>query len=191
MSKFASLPVRSTLIQSILFLAAVAIVNVPLAAQVAPGHEAAGLSGRRAPSFALQDSNMQERDILDYRGHWLLIDFMRTDCPHCKGLTKLLEATKEKNGLKISVLSIVLAPPETQVTVGKYIAENKVTGPILFDMGQVAIAYFKASPQRPSFDTPHLFAVNPQGIIVKDWTQAGVEQPGFLAELQQLIDGKK
>ena len=37
------------------------------------------LSGRRAPSFSLSDSALKQHDILDYRGRWLLIDFMRTD----------------------------------------------------------------------------------------------------------------
>jgi hypothetical protein len=53
----------------------------------------------------------------------------------------------------------------------------------------VAIAYFKATPQNPSFDSPHLFAINPNGMIVKDWTQAATMSPGFLAELDQLIAG--
>jgi peroxiredoxin len=41
------------------------------------------LSGRRAPSFALPDSSLKSHDILDSRGHWVLLDFMKTDCPHC------------------------------------------------------------------------------------------------------------
>ena len=39
------------------------------------------LSNRRAPSFSLPDSAMRQHDILDYRGSWLLLDFMKTDCP--------------------------------------------------------------------------------------------------------------
>jgi len=171
------------------------LANLSIAQAPPPAGGAGGvrlLSGRRAPSFALQDSNMTERDILDYRGHWLLIDFMRTDCPHCKALTKLLEGVKAKVGAsKVSILSVVLAPPDNQGTVGKYIAENHVTSPILFDMGQVAIAYFKATPQRNSYDTPHLFAVDPAGNIAWDWSTTAVEQPGFEAELEQILNAKK
>jgi peroxiredoxin len=146
-----------------------------------------GLSGRRAPSFSLPDSSMKQHDLLDYRGRWLLVDFMRTDCPHCLELTKLLESKKAQFGAKVAVLAVVIAPPDNQATVAKYIATSKTTSPVVFDQGQMAISFFKATPTNSSFDTPHLFAINPQGMIVKDWTEAGVESPGFAAELDALL----
>jgi len=85
------------------------------------------------------------------------------------------------------VLSVVISPPATQQTVAQYIAETKITSPIVFDQGQMSISYFKATPQNSNIDTPHLFAINPQGIIVKDWTQPQVELPGFLTELERVI----
>ncbi len=150
-----------------------------------------GLSGRRAPGFSLPDPNFNQHDLADYRGKWLLIEFMRTDCPHCKMLSKLLESTKGKYGTKFAVLDIVIAPPDNQATVNAYIAENKITNPIVFDQGQVALAYFKATPARPSFDTPHLFAIDPNGNIARDWSQADVEDKVFPGLLDALINGKK
>jgi peroxiredoxin len=146
-----------------------------------------GLTNRRAPSFSLPDSNLRQHDILDYRGNWLLLDFMETNCPKCKELSVKLEAAKKKYGRKVGVLSIVITPPETQATVAKYVAETKMTTPILFDSSQVAISYFKATPRNPTFDTPHLFAINPNGLIVKDWAFPATQGLGFLAELDQLI----
>ena len=104
---------------------------------------------------------------------------MKTDCPVCKQLSVKLEGLKKKYGAKVAVLSIVITPPETQATIAKYVAETKTTTPIVFDSSQVAISYFKATPQNPAFDTPHLFAINPAGMIVKDWGQGGVESPGI------------
>jgi len=150
---------------------------------------AQGLTNRRAPSFSLPDSALRQHDILDYRGSWLLLAFTETNCPKCKELSIKLEAVKKKYGVKVNILSIVLAPPETQASVAKLVAETKMTTPVLFDSSQVAIAYFKATPQNPSFDSPHLFAINPNGMIVKDWTQPATASPGFLAELDQLIAG--
>jgi len=150
---------------------------------------AQGLINRRAPSFSLPDSGMQQHDLLDYRGSWLFLDFMKTDCPVCKDLSVKLEGVKKKYGPKAAILSIVITPPETQATIAKYMAETKTTGTIVFDLSQVAISYFKATPQNPAFDTPHLFAINPAGLIVKDWGQAGVQNPTFLSELDQLIAG--
>jgi peroxiredoxin len=148
------------------------------------------LSGRRAPSFALPDSALKSHDILDSRGHWVLLDFMKTDCPHCRELSKKLEGVKGRYGAKVEILSILIAPPETTATVAKYVADNKLTSAFLFDQGQVAVTYFRATPANPQFDTPHLFAIDPNGMIVRDWNQLGVEAPGFLAELDQLLNKK-
>ncbi len=150
---------------------------------------AQGLSNRRAPSFSLPDSALQQHDILDYRGSWLLLEFMNTDCPHCKELSIKLEGVKKKYGLKVAILSVVVTPPETQASVAKYVAETKITTPIVFDQGQMTIGYFKATPQNPAFDTPHLFAISPTGMIVKDWSQGSAQAPTFLSELDQLIVG--
>jgi peroxiredoxin len=148
------------------------------------------LSGRRAPSFDLPDSKLAYHDILDYRGRWLIVDFMKTDCPHCKALSKTLEEVKAKYGAKIDMLSVVI-PPENTATVAKYIAENHVTFPIVFDSSQVAAAYFKASPERPGFDTPHWFAISPAGMIMYDWAQGAADDKEWVKQLDELIAGKK
>ena len=158
------------------------LAAVPLAAQ--------GLSGRRAPSFSLPDSTLKQYDILDYRGRWLLLDFMTTSCPHCKAMSKTLEEVKAKYGAKVAILSIVL-PPDNMTTVGRYIGENKVTSPILFDGSQVAASYFKATPAHPSFDTPHVFAIDPNGLIVRDWGQSAADSKEWMKELDALMAGKK
>jgi peroxiredoxin len=147
-----------------------------------------GLSGRRAPSFALPDSSMKAYDIFEYRGHWLVIDFMKTDLPASKPLSKQLDQLKARLGAKVVILSIVL-PPDNTATAAKYIGETKTTIPILFDSGQTAMWYFKATPQHPSFDSPHLFVINPQGMIVRDWTQTDIERGGYMPQLEALFAG--
>ena len=112
---------------------------------------AQALSNRRAPSFSLPDSTLRQHDILDYRGTWLLIDFTETSPAKCKELSVKLEAVKKKYGVKVNVLSIVLAPPETQATVAKLVAETRMTTPVLFDSSQVAIA---SSACAPRLDSP-------------------------------------
>ena len=150
-----------------------------------------GQTQRRAPSFSLPDSTFKQHDILDYRGHWLLIDFMKTDCPHCKALSKTLEQVKMRYGAKISMLSIVV-PPENLTTVAKYVAENKTTTPILFDSGQVAASYFNLTPTSGGgFDTPHWFAVNPNGMIMGSWGQGSADGQDWVKELSQLMAGNK
>ena len=147
-----------------------------------------GLSGRRAPSFALPDTSLKPYDILDYRGRWLVIDYMKTDRPASKTLSKELDQLKARMGAKVGVLAIVL-PPDNTATVAKYISDTKTAVPILFDSGQTAMWYFKATPQHPQFDSPHLFVINPQGTIVKDWNQMDIERGGYMPQVEALLAG--
>ena len=80
---------------------------------------------------------------------------VQTTCPHCRTLAIMLEELKAKLPGKVEVLEIV-EPPDNTGTVGKFLADNKLTIPIVFDSYLVAQAYFKATPSNPSFDTPHL-----------------------------------
>lgn len=159
---------------------------------------AQGLSNRRAPSWNLPDSNLKHYDVLDYRGKWLVLDFMITNCPHCKTLSGILEQVQSKYSGKLAVLSVTITPPEDQRSVAAYIKENKISNPILFDMGQVAAMYLMITPQKPTFDTPHLFIIDPNGTIVRDWgygdsTKTLMEGTGagLFKELDALINAKK
>jgi peroxiredoxin len=126
-------------------------------------------SGRRAPSFSLPDVGMTQHDILDYRGKVLIVKFMQTKCEKCQVLTKMFESKlKPKYGDQLGVLDIVV-PPDTFDDVKKYQGVFKTTSPILFDMGQVAGSYVKASPQRPALYFPHIFLIDQNGMIRNDW----------------------
>ena len=147
-----------------------------------------GLSGRRAPSFTLPDAKMKSYDILDYRGRWLVLDYMKTDRPASKPLTKELEQLKARLGAKVAILSILL-PPDNTATAAIYVKETKTTLPILFDSGQTGMWYFKVTPEHPQFDSPHLFVINPQGMLVRDWNQVDIEHGGYMPKLEALLTG--
>jgi peroxiredoxin len=155
----------------------------------APVARAQNLSGRRAPSFNLPDAKGVQHDILDSRGKWLFIEYMDTNCPFCKDLSKGLEGLRLKYAAKMDIYAVTISPPANQQTVNGYIAETKINFPVLFDYGQTAISYFKATPQNPSFDTPHLFAIDPNGQIVKDWGQSAGRDPKLLKEVEALVTG--
>jgi peroxiredoxin len=160
-------------------------VAIFLVAAVATGQ---GLSGRRAPSFALPDANMKSYDILDYRGRWLVLDFMKTDGPGSKPLSKELEQLKTRLGAKVAILAILL-PPDNTATAASYVKATKTTIPILFDSGQTGMWYFKLTPQHSRFDSPHLFLINPQGMLVHDWNQLDIEHGGYMPQLEGLLTG--
>lgn len=125
------------------------------------------LAGKRVASFTLPDSQGRYHDVLDYRGRILLIDIMKTDCPHCGVFSGVLERVKSRYGERVRILSIV-NPPDNQQTVAAYVARYKVTSPILFDFGQAVAAMLNITPQNPTIKLPTLLIVGPDGIIRED-----------------------
>ncbi|MBM3745100.1 MAG: TlpA family protein disulfide reductase [Acidobacteria bacterium] len=126
-------------------------------------------SNRRAPGFSLPDLNLKQHDLADYRGRVVLIDIMKTDCPHCRTLSKQLEQVKARYGQRVAILSVV-TPPDNQQTVLRYIQANFLTTPVLFDCGQMAASYLKVTPQNPTVNLPHLFIIDGQGVIRHDYS---------------------
>ncbi|MGC8758540.1 MAG: peroxiredoxin family protein [Bryobacteraceae bacterium] len=125
------------------------------------------LAGRRVASFTLPDSQGRYHDVLDYRGRVLLIDIMKTDCPHCIPFAKTLEKAKERYGDRIHILAIV-NPPDNQQTVAGFVARQKISYPVLFDFGQAVAAMLQITPQNPTIKLPTLLIVDPNGIIRED-----------------------
>lgn len=156
---------------------------------------AGDLSGRRAPGFSLPDSTFKQYDPQDFRGRILVLDFMRTDCPHCRVFSGVLEQVKAKYGDKVMILSIV-TPPDNTSTVSRYLTTQLVTSPILFDSGQVTASYFKATPANPSIALPHVFLIDGEGIIRNDFpyrpeTKPIFEGQGLFAEIDKLLNAPK
>src|SRR5580658_5440528 len=138
------------------------------------------LSNRRAPGFALPDPTYQHYyDLQDFKGKVVLIDIMSTKCAHCLLLSTTLEQVKARYGEKVAILEVVL-PPDNQDTISKFIATNKVSVPVLCDMGQMTASYFKATPNTMSqIAVPHLFLIDKQGVIRNDFAYEESTQTVF------------
>jgi peroxiredoxin len=151
------------------------------------------LSNRRAPGFALPDPAYEHYyDLQDFAGKVVLIDIMSTRCPHCLLLSTTLEQVKARYGNKVAILEVVL-PPDSLDTVSKFVATNKVTIPVVCDMGQMTASYFMATPATMSkVGVPHLFLIDKQGIIRNDFayeesTQGVFEGAGLFPEIDKLL----
>ena len=146
------------------------------------------LSGRRAPGFNLPDGQFNRYDLQDYRGKVVVLDIIQSKCPHCQALAGTLETLKAKYGGRVMILSVVL-PPDTTATVAEFIRLTKTTVPILFDMGQMAASYFNATPKHAHFDVPHVFLIDKQGIIQRDFIYTEATKGAFEVEaLSREID---
>jgi peroxiredoxin len=117
---------------------------------------------RRAPGFALPDSKMQVYDLYDFRGKPVIIEFLKTECPHCAAFADVLARVRQRYGDKIAILGIA-NPPDTMTTVAKFVAEHKITYPILFDSGQAAYSYVL----KTHLDLPQVYLIDSSGMIFK------------------------
>jgi len=152
------------------------------------------LSNRRAPGFSLMDTQGRHHDLYDYRGKLVLIEIMQTNCPHCREFAKILSQVSAKYGDRVVILTVV-NPPDNAETVSRYLAEVKPSYTILFDCGQMAISYFKATPQNPSVSVPHIFLIDANGWIVDDYgygpaTKDIFEGKGLFSVLDKLLAAK-
>lgn len=139
-----------------------------LAAYFAMALGAGELSDRRAPGFSLPDVDYTQHDLYDYRGKVVVLNIMKTTCPHCRPFSKILDAAEQRYGGSVKVLCIV-HPPDSQSKVRAYLRENELSTTILFDSGQVAASYLKLTPENPSFTTPHFFVIDQHGQIREDY----------------------
>ena len=152
------------------------------------------LSHRRAPGFSIVDAAQQQHDLADYRGKYVIIEFMQTKCPHCVKFAEVIEKLMIKYRGKLQSLSIVL-PPDNLNSVTAYIKEHNITIPVLFDSGQVTASYLKLGPSTPRVFFPHVFIIDPNGTIINDWMYNGneglFEGGGLANEIDKLMTGKK
>jgi peroxiredoxin len=151
------------------------------------------LSGRRAPGFSLPDLHGQQHDLADYRGKIVLIDIIQTTCPHCQKLADVLEKEVSKYGGKVAVLTFAI-PRDTQATVAQFVAQHKITTPVLFDCGQASASYLLVTPQKPTVNVPHLFLIDGNGMIRNDFgyefdTRNIFEGDGLDLEIDKLLGG--
>lgn len=171
---------------------------VALAAATSDLQAAGELSNRRAPGFALPDSNINYHDLADYRGKVVLVDLIKTSCPVCNSSHKILESVRQKYPDKVTILTIVPATEDNAATVRQFVANNSVKTPMLFDCGQVMASYLKLTPQKSNIGLPHLFLIDQNGVIRNDWEYVGggatsvfEALPPLLREVEAVLNAGK
>ena len=144
---------------------------------------------KRAPGFCLVDTTGQWRDLYDYRGKVVIIEFMQTTCPHCASFApKLLDISRKYAG-KVQILAIGL-PPDNPQTMTDYVKGHNLPYPLLLDMGQVAGSYVRV----PNLHFPHVYLVDGEGMIRGNWEEGPLakdifEGNGLQREIDKLLGG--
>jgi peroxiredoxin len=151
---------------------------------------------KRAPGFCLIDTSGQWRDLADYRGKVVVLEFMQTTCPHCASFAPKLQALQQQYAGKAQVIAIALAPQDNPNTMMEYVKGHNPNYPLLFDMGQVAMSYVRG----PNLHFPSVYLIDATGTIRGNWedgplTKDIFEGNGLTKEIDKLLtpaaSGKK
>jgi peroxiredoxin len=110
---------------------------------------------KRAPGFCLADTTGQWRDLADYRGKVVILEFMQTTCPHCIQFTGVLNGIAKKYGDKVQILSVAL-PPDKVDTMLQFTQSHPISWPLLFDMGQMTASYVRS----PNLHFPAVYLID-------------------------------
>ncbi|MBI3667449.1 MAG: TlpA family protein disulfide reductase [Acidobacteria bacterium] len=126
------------------------------------------LSNRPAPVFRLPDSKGRMVSLADFRGKFLVIEFMSTTCPHCQNFAPVLEGLQSHFKGKVGVVSIA-SFPDNAAAVAQFVQTYKVNYPVLYDpSNSAAMEYLKPAPPNYGFSIPHVFLVDQAGFIRDD-----------------------
>jgi peroxiredoxin len=142
---------------------------------------------RRAPGFCLMDTSQQWQDLADYHGKIVLVEFMKTECPHCASFSTVLNGLKLKYGDKLAILAIA-NPPDNPQTMMQFVKGHKLTYPLLLDQGQAAYSYVRT----PSLELPTVYLIDANGMIRNSWvdgvlTKDIFEGNGLSREIDKLL----
>jgi peroxiredoxin len=144
---------------------------------------------RRAPGFCLMDTSQQWHDLADYHGKIVLVEFMKTECPHCASFSMVLNGLRSKYGEKLAILAIA-NPPDNPQTMLQFVKGHNLTYPLLLDQGQAAYSYVRT----PSIDLPTVYLIDANGMIRNSWadgvlTKDIFEGNGLAREIDKLLAG--
>ncbi|MGD0499994.1 MAG: TlpA disulfide reductase family protein [Bryobacteraceae bacterium] len=146
-------------------------------------------AGRRAPGFALFDSNMKYYDLADYRGKVVILEFMQTDCAHCTQFAGVLNQVQKQYGDKVQILAVVFAGHDDAAKVDRYAAAHDIMYPILFDQGQMEYSYVRKS----TVENPYVFLIDGNGVVRNDFeygllTKNIFEGKGLFTEIDRVLN---
>jgi peroxiredoxin/outer membrane lipoprotein-sorting protein len=153
-------------------LTAAAAENEPDAAVLA-------LTGKPAPTFTLTDLAKKEVSLADQKGSVVIIDFWATWCGPCvESLPQLNKLYEEKKAAGLKVLAVSV--DEDAAKVPLFVAEKKLTFPVLVDNDQQKVAE-KYSVQ----GIPQTVIVGKDGVVKKVFVGYG---PGSEDEMRKIVE---
>jgi len=123
---------------------------------------AAKTVGSMAPDFTLPDSDGSPVALSNYRGKWVLLQFMLITCPHCQEVDKVLKRLHQEYPGQLQPLDIAM-PGHRLGALDDYKKELGLTYPVMLGDQKVGLAYFGG----PVSQVPAFVLISPAGEIVE------------------------
>lgn len=127
------------------------------------------IAGDTAPDFTLSDSSGQERSLADFKGSYVVLEWVNPECPFFKkyyGSGNMQRLQKIYTAKGVAWLSMASSAPGLQGHYDseawqKVTAEKKThpTAVLLDPAGTVGRLYGART-------TPHMFVINPEGKVI-------------------------
>ncbi len=145
------------------------LAAVVLAAGITTGNAGAAVQNNAmAPDFTLKDSNGQEHSLSDFRGKYVVLEWVNYDCPFVKkhyvpgNMQELQKALTSKDVVWLSINS---SAPGKQ---GSYSPAE--ANQIMNNSGAQPTAYLldtngKVGKMYGAKTTPHMFVIDPEGKV--------------------------
>jgi peroxiredoxin len=111
-----------------------------------------------APDFELPDLSGQTRTLRDYRGKVVVLNFWSAECPHAARADAELITYLHEWGSKVELISIASNVSEAAELIEEVAAARSLPLVCLDSQAKIADLYAAVT-------TPHLFVVDPEGIL--------------------------
>ncbi|MCB0404276.1 MAG: redoxin domain-containing protein [Bdellovibrionales bacterium] len=125
--------------------------------------------GSKAPAFTAKDSNGKERSLGDYKGKYVVLEWLNHGCPYVRkhydsgNMQRTQADAKKKGAVWLSIVSSAegkqgyMTPAETNAAIKKN--KSNADAVLLDADGKIGLAYGAKT-------TPHMFIIDPKGTVV-------------------------
>jgi peroxiredoxin len=161
--------------KSLIFVAVLALLAGHRAAADAP-------SLRKAPELSFAVPGQGQKQLSDYRGKVVALEFIYTTCPHCQAASKLMTKLQQEYGSRGLQVIDVAINPNADLLVENFAKDFQVNFPVGWTTAQQMQAFMGFSDAR--YVVPQLVLIDRKGYIHyqtpplsgDDWTKLMSEQ---------------
>lgn len=124
--------------------------------------------GEKAPEFQVKDQKGVEHKLSDYKGKFVVLEWLNEECPFVKkhyGSGNMQKLQKEYTGKNVVWLSVISSAKGKQ----GYLTGEEVTAKMTKDhMSSTAVLIDASGVMGKAYGaktTPHMFIINPEGTL--------------------------